>query len=139
MSDVPRLAGVSRITVSRVYREPDSVSEKTRRKVEAAAAAINFVPDRMTGALRSGVANSVAALARFLDGGISADAYFGAGDVFALSALMEARRRGMSIPGDLASASFDDHDICQFADPRLTSIHIPRFAIGTCTADIKFG
>lgn len=300
MSDVARLAGVSRITVSRVYREPDSVSEKTRRKVEAAAAAINFVPDRMAGALRSGVSNIVAAivpslrnstfvetlhglsfgllkrglvlsvgdsgfsqtqeyhvatemmslklrglvlvatehnrdmqrlikqarfpvvevgdlvnrrsglvvsfsnkeaaramtrhlisrgyrriafatlplkeserariryegyrealleagiafdqqlvieaegghrsgaatLAKFLDSGISVDAYFGAGDVFALSALMEARRRGMSIPRDLAIASFDDHDICQIADPRLTSIRIPRYEIGTRTAEI---
>lgn len=300
MNDVAARAGVSRITVSRVYREPDSVSEETRRKVERAAAAIGFVPNRMASALRSGVSNvvaaivpslqnslfvqtlqglsdglsakglvlsigladfsheqefhvatelatlklrglvliatehgphmkrlikqapypvvevgdlrerpaahvvsfsneqaskemtshfiergyrriafatlpmvrserarqrfagyraalaeagigydpkllveaeaghksSAAALASLLDSGTRVDAYFGCGDVLAIGALIEARRRGMKVPDDLAIASFDDHDICQITDPPLTAMAIPRYDIGLQCAQV---
>ena len=47
-------AGVSLKTVSRVLTAPNTVSEKTRAKVVAAAEALNFVPDRRAQAMRSG-------------------------------------------------------------------------------------
>jgi LacI family transcriptional regulator, gluconate utilization system Gnt-I transcriptional repressor len=300
MFDVARRAGVSSMTVSRAFRDPGSVSEETRRKIEVASAAINFIPDRMAGALRSGVSNIVAAivpslhnskfnemiqglsdelskhglvlsigdsgfsaaqeyrvaseltslklrglvlvatkhsrpmvqqiqrarfpvvevgdlikrknglvvsfsnreaarvmtthlisrgynrilfatfpikmseraqsrhagyrealarggiqydpglvveaqegnpsgaaiLARFLDSNTPIDAFFGTGDVLALGALIEARRRGLQIPRDLAIASFDDHEVCQITDPPLTSLKIPRYEIGRRAAKL---
>lgn len=51
---VAERAGVSLKTVSRVLTSPDSVSEKTRIKVVAAAKELNFVPDRRAQAMRSG-------------------------------------------------------------------------------------
>ena len=51
---VAERAGVSLKTVSRVLSAPDTVSEKTRSKVFAAAKALNFVPDRRAQAMRSG-------------------------------------------------------------------------------------
>lgn len=299
MFDVARRAGVSRMTVSRAFRDPESVSEATRKKVELAAAAINFIPDRMAGALRSGVSNIVAAivpslhnskfnemlqglsdelskhglvlsigdsgfshsqeyrvaseltslklrglvlvatkhnrpmnelikrarfpvvevgdlvkrqdghvvgfsnkeaarvmtahiisrghkrilfatfpiekserarsrhagycealeqagikydpdlivetkgehtgaaiLSKFLDSKTPVDAFFGTGDVLALGASIEARRRGLKVPRDLAIASFDDHDVCQITDPPLTSLKIPRYEIGRRAAKL---
>lgn len=300
MSDVALRAGVSRITVSRVFSQPETVSESTRRKVERAAAEIDFVPDRMAGALKSGVSNIVAVivpslrnstfvatlqglsdgltkhglvlsiglndfsrskehhvatelmslklrglvlmatvhsaemerlikrarypvvevrdlleeskgrtvsfsnkdasramtehlidrgyrniafatlpldqseraqqrfagyrealqaaritydprlliesdaghkagaatLAKLLDRKIPVDAFFGCGDVLAIGALLEARRRKMRIPQDLAIASFDDHDICEVTDPPLTSMMIPRYEIGYRCAEL---
>ena len=59
MSDRPRLKdiaqalGVSEMTVSRAFRRPETVSERTRAKIEEAAAKIGFVPDRLAGALAS--------------------------------------------------------------------------------------
>jgi len=300
MFDVARRAGVSRMTVSRVFRDPGSVSEDTRRKVEIAAEAINFIPDRMAGALRSGVSNIVAAivpslhnskfneilqgladelsghglvlsigdsgfspaqeyrvaselaalklrglvlvatkhsremsqliqrarfpivevgdlvkrqsgmvvgfsnteaartmtehllkrgyrrilfvtfpvdkserararlagyrealekagikfdpelvvetqgnevsgaeiLGSFVSRKIKFDAFFGTAGALALGALVEARRRGLSVPRDLAIASFEDHDICQITDPPLTSLKIPRYEIGRQAAKL---
>ena len=57
-------------------------------------------------------------------------AVFGAGDVLALGALFEARRRGLRVPDDLALASFDDHEACRVTNPPLTALAIPRYEIG---------
>lgn len=46
MSDVARLAGVSPMTVSRVMNGEAAVSHATRNKVEAAVAALNYVPNQ---------------------------------------------------------------------------------------------
>jgi LacI family gluconate utilization system Gnt-I transcriptional repressor len=62
MADVARIAGVSVMTVSRTLRDPATVMDETRRRVMAAAAEISYVPDRMAGALKSGVSNIVAAI-----------------------------------------------------------------------------
>ena len=46
MADVARLAGVSPMTVSRVMNDKSSVREKTRNKVYAAVAALNYSPNQ---------------------------------------------------------------------------------------------
>lgn len=45
--DVAQSAGVSYQTVSRVINQAGNVSEKTRKKVESAMAALNYVPNRV--------------------------------------------------------------------------------------------
>jgi LacI family gluconate utilization system Gnt-I transcriptional repressor len=51
--DVSRLAGVSRMTVSRVVRELGVVSPDTRERVHRAIADLGYVPDRAAGSLGS--------------------------------------------------------------------------------------
>lgn len=51
LSEVARLAGVSSMTVSRVLHSHTNVSEQTRAKVQAAVAALGYVPNRLAGAL----------------------------------------------------------------------------------------
>jgi LacI family gluconate utilization system Gnt-I transcriptional repressor len=51
--DVSRLAGVSRMTVSRVVRDPGVVSPDTRARVNRAIADLGYVPDRAAGSLGS--------------------------------------------------------------------------------------
>ncbi|AVR95935.1 LacI family DNA-binding transcriptional regulator [Pseudoduganella armeniaca] len=46
MSDVARLAGVSPMTVSRVMNGDPNVRQSTRRKVDEAVAALNYVPNQ---------------------------------------------------------------------------------------------
>jgi LacI family transcriptional regulator, gluconate utilization system Gnt-I transcriptional repressor len=49
--DVSRLAGVSRMTVSRVFSEPDRVLPVTRERVLKAISDLGYVPDRAAGSL----------------------------------------------------------------------------------------
>jgi LacI family transcriptional regulator, gluconate utilization system Gnt-I transcriptional repressor len=51
--DVSRLAGVSRMTVSRVIRDLGLVSPDTRNRVNRAIADLGYVPDRAAGSLGS--------------------------------------------------------------------------------------
>ncbi len=53
IGDVSRLAGVSRMTVSRVLRTPDVVQENTRARVTKAISRLGYVPDRAAGSLSS--------------------------------------------------------------------------------------
>lgn len=45
INDIARMAGVSKSTVSKVLNQYDSVSDQTRRKVEQAVRALNYVPN----------------------------------------------------------------------------------------------
>ena len=59
MSDIARHAGVSPMTVSRALRDPSSVSEKMRRKVDAAVQEYSYLPNRIAGSLSSKRSNVV--------------------------------------------------------------------------------
>jgi LacI family transcriptional regulator len=58
--DVARLAGVSRATVSRTLSGNAKVSEETRRRVEAAAASLGYVPDMAAQSLSGGPSRTIA-------------------------------------------------------------------------------
>ncbi|AGY92019.1 hypothetical protein SPICUR_05215 [Spiribacter curvatus] len=53
ITDVARHANVARITVSRAINDPGSVSPERRRRVDAAIAALGYVPNRHAGSLAS--------------------------------------------------------------------------------------
>ena len=59
MSDIARHAGVSPMTVSRALREPATVSEEMRRKVDAAVREFGYLPNRIAGSLSSSRSNVV--------------------------------------------------------------------------------
>jgi LacI family transcriptional regulator, gluconate utilization system Gnt-I transcriptional repressor len=59
MSDIARHAGVSPMTVSRALSDPSTVSEKMRRKVEAAVREFGYLPNRIAGSLSSKRSNVV--------------------------------------------------------------------------------
>ena len=59
MRDIARHAGVSPMTVSRALREPGSVSESMRRKVDAAVREFGYLPNRIAGSLSSSRSNIV--------------------------------------------------------------------------------
>ena len=59
LRDVSEASGVSEMTVSRVLRNRDDVSSRTRDKVLAAAKALGYVPNKIAGALASQRVNLV--------------------------------------------------------------------------------
>ena len=58
------------------------------------------------------------------------------GDNFALGVYKAARQLGLSIPDDLSVVGFDDNEICAFAMPPLTSVHLPRARMAQTCLDI---
>ena len=59
LRDVAKLANVSEMTASRALRRVGDVSAATRKKVEAAALAIGYVPNKLAGNLASRTSNLV--------------------------------------------------------------------------------
>ena len=63
------------------------------------------------------------------------DAVFAASDTLAVGALLECQRRGFNIPQQLGLAGFDDADIAARTSPPLTTVRVPRQAIGQKVAE----
>jgi LacI family gluconate utilization system Gnt-I transcriptional repressor len=57
-----------------------------------------------------------------------------ANDHLACGALLEARRRGLAVPQDLALLGFGDFSLGRQLEPPLSSVHTPRFEIGQAAA-----
>ncbi len=57
-------------------------------------------------------------------------AVFCSADAIAVGALHECQRRAIAVPGDVAIAGFDDIPIAAQVVPSLTTLRVPRYAIG---------
>ena len=73
LSQVASAAGVSEITASRALRGTMAVAEDTRARVQAAAAALNYVPNRLAGALAGGPSRQIAVVVPSLSNIVFAD------------------------------------------------------------------
>jgi LacI family gluconate utilization system Gnt-I transcriptional repressor len=69
-------------------------------------------------------------LARMLEHAPACDAIFCCNDDLALGALFECQRRGISVPGRIAIAGFNDLPPSAWAKPSLTTVTTPRYQIG---------
>ncbi len=83
-----------------------------------------------------GVAEGAAALAALLERAPRLDAIFCAGDVWAIGALFECRRRGIAVPGDLAVVGFDGQAIAAQTVPPLTTVQVHRYEMGLQAAEL---
>lgn len=59
-----------------------------------------------------------------------AEAYFCANDIIAFGFMKALRERGLSVPGDVSVAGFDNLPMAAMTDPGLTSINVPKQRIG---------
>lgn len=80
MAQVARHAGVSLITVSRALRQPNQVSEATRRQVESAMDKLGYVPNLIAGGLAATRTRIIAAIVPYIRHGVFADALQGLTD-----------------------------------------------------------
>ena len=83
MSEVAALAGVTKMTVSRVLRHPERVQPATRERVLAAMSSVGYVPNKLAGGLTSGASGLVAAIVPTLRHSLFADTLEGLSDVLA--------------------------------------------------------
>ncbi|MBK5927365.1 LacI family DNA-binding transcriptional regulator [Rhodobaculum claviforme] len=73
LAQVARAAGVSEITASRALRDAANVAPRTLEQVRAAARALDYVPNRMAGALAGGASRQVAVVLPSLSNSVFAD------------------------------------------------------------------
>ena len=83
MDDVARLAGVSQMTVSRALRDPNSVSEETRRRVTAAVESVGYLHNRIAGGLAADKTNIIGLIATTLQNPLLASIVQGVCDTIA--------------------------------------------------------
>ncbi len=81
LDDVATLAGVSPITVSRVLRKPDAVSEALRRRVNAAVQELGYVPNIAASRLASSRTHAIGVIVPTLYNVIFAEYLFALHDV----------------------------------------------------------
>ena len=62
--------------------------------------------------------------------GVRFDAVCCASDLLAVGVLIECRRIGIAVPGRIAVAGFGDNPLAQAFDPPLSTVRLPRYAIG---------
>ncbi|HYP54061.1 MAG TPA: substrate-binding domain-containing protein, partial [Pyrinomonadaceae bacterium] len=71
-----------------------------------------------------------AAARELLSGGDVPSAVIAANDMMALGAMAEFRAAGLDIPGDISVVGFDDIAFAALAEPRLTTVCLPRDELG---------
>jgi LacI family transcriptional regulator, gluconate utilization system Gnt-I transcriptional repressor len=76
------------------------------------------------------------ALTRLLDEHPGIDAVYCGADIMALGVLMEARHRGLSVPGQLKVIGYGDQNFAADTDPPLTTIRIDGTRIGKLAASM---
>jgi LacI family gluconate utilization system Gnt-I transcriptional repressor len=80
--------------------------------------------------------NGAEALADILETRPDTDAIFFANDILAVGGLLECRRRSIDVPERLGVMGFDDLEIAGEMVPSLTTIAVPRHAIGSHAAQM---
>lgn len=70
------------------------------------------------------------AMTRLLDAPEPPTAVFCYNDMTALGAMKAIRRRGLSVPGDISLAGFDDLVLAEYMDPPLTTVRQPKREMG---------
>jgi len=115
---------------------PDHIAAQARRAgFEEAVAACRGAASRMGEGdffMPSGEREAL----RLLTGKDRPTALFAANDSMAVGALRAANSLGLSVPGDLAIAGFDDSSIADLATPSLTSVRQPTAELAKRAASI---
>jgi LacI family transcriptional regulator len=76
------------------------------------------------------------AMSGLLAGGFVPDCVFAVNDVMALGALARLRAAGLSVPGDVAVAGFDDISTLRDVYPPLTTVALPLKRMGEMAASL---
>ena len=132
--------GYRRIAFVSVLIDHNERSRERRRGYLAALRQAGRKPDTDLMMDTSGGFDAGAtALVELLEKRPQIDAIFFCGDVLAIGALFECQRRGLSVPGRVAIAGFDDFEMATQVVPALTTLEIPRNEIGKIVGRIILG
>jgi len=131
------MRGYRRIAFVTIAQDGNIRARHRRQGYERALHAAGIVLDpRLVHEAEGGYRGGGEALVALRERVPDVDVIFFAGDVLAIGALLEARRRGWRVPDDIAIASFDNFEIAAWIEPQLTALDIPRYEIGRTAARI---
>src|SRR5262249_54408456 len=77
-----------------------------------------------------GPVGGVKAARELLQSGFDPTAIVCVNDYMAIGVLREVRAHGLAVPGDVSVTGFDNVEFSEFTNPALTTLNIPRAAIG---------
>jgi LacI family gluconate utilization system Gnt-I transcriptional repressor len=119
----------------------DDARAEVRRRAFLSVLANNGITDALTVHVPapSNFRLGRSGLAQLLGRGSLPRAVFCSSDTLAHGVLMEARARGLSVPGDLAIVGFGDLDFAAYTFPPLSTVRIDRTAIGRRAAEALLG
>ncbi|MFG2432453.1 LacI family DNA-binding transcriptional regulator [Streptomyces sp. NPDC048590] len=110
----------------------------SQRKLSAARALAGqegvSVPDERVVRAMFSIEGGQAAAARLLDDGVTG--IICASDPLALGAVRAARRRGLSVPGDVSVVGYDDSAFMNCTEPPLTTVRQPIEAMGRAAVEL---
>ncbi|MEV6262073.1 LacI family DNA-binding transcriptional regulator [Streptomyces sp. NPDC051784] len=110
----------------------------SQRKLSAARALAAqegvSVPDERVVRAMFSIEGGQAAAARLLDDGVTG--IICASDPLALGAVRAARRRGLSVPGDVSVVGYDDSAFMNCTEPPLTTVRQPIEAMGRAAVEL---
>lgn len=89
--------------------------------------------------LASSIEGACADMRRIIEEGDElAPCYFADNDFIAIGAIKAFREKGIRIPEDVAVIGFDDIDLCNYTEPGLTTVHVPKKYMGMMAAQRLF-
>lgn len=122
---VQHLVGSGRRRIGTIAGPPDMTAGVDRLVGWQQAVRAAGLPDDAVEPGDFTVAGGAAAMGRLLEAHPDLDAVFVASDLMASGALRELRRRGLSVPDDVAVFGFDDIGVAETTDPPLSTVAQP--------------
>ncbi|MEV6019307.1 LacI family DNA-binding transcriptional regulator [Streptomyces sp. NPDC002667] len=104
------------------------------RKLAAARALAPELPDAHVARAMFSLEGGQAAATRLLDQGVTG--IICASDPLALGAVRAARRKGLSVPGDISVVGYDDSAFMNCTEPPLTTVRQPIEAMGRAAVEL---
>jgi LacI family transcriptional regulator, repressor for deo operon, udp, cdd, tsx, nupC, and nupG len=137
------LASLGRRRIAAIGDQPGQTSGTAALRMAGYRQALDdagrvFDPSLVVPAWKYDRAEGAAAMNRLLDLPEPPDAVFCFNDMMAIGALRAARRRGLSVPEDIAIVGFGDIQEGSFAMPALTTIAPDKKAIADTAVDLAF-
>ncbi len=74
--------------------------------------------------------DSLESVTRLIESGAEFTAIFAANDLSAFGAVQALHQKGIRVPDDVSVIGFDDHVMCRFFIPQLTTVKQPLFEMG---------
>lgn len=112
----------------RALRRRDSFADRFAAKGGTYAGNVSFSES-------ASVANGRLGLARLIDEqGFTSGLIACSSDLMAQGILIEAQKRKLNVPGQIAVLGFGDQDFAAFLEPALTTVRVDRRALGTSAA-----
>lgn len=104
------------------------------RKLAAARALAPGLPDAHVARAMFSLEGGQAAATRLLDQGVTG--IICASDPLALGAVRAARRKGLSVPGEISVVGYDDSAFMNCTEPPLTTVRQPIEAMGRAAVEL---